>query len=190
MSGFEFFFSLYGLILGLALAELLAGLTNVIRAGRLRLIGLATALMAIEVAFEIVLFWLAAWHNLQDVKPQLRTLALPILSGAGYYIAASLVFPRDPADRAHLDDYFMAHKRQIATCLLIVWLPNIFAELPLVLGQFEKYGWGYLLGYYVPFNGAILLGYLVLIFTKSRRWAIAALILQVAWFSWIAVTGY
>ena len=39
MSGFEFFFSFYGLILGLAMAELLSAFANIARVGRLRSIG-------------------------------------------------------------------------------------------------------------------------------------------------------
>lgn len=36
MSGFEFFFSFYGLLLGFAMAELLGGFADVVRAGRVR----------------------------------------------------------------------------------------------------------------------------------------------------------
>jgi hypothetical protein len=191
MSGFEFFFSFYGLILGLAMAELLSGFATVARIGRLRDLGWGTTLLGLEVAYEILIFWLAAWHQYRDVEPSIRTLALPFVSGAIYFIAAGIVFPREPKQIDDLDGYFMAHKRKVATCLLIIFTAGVINEVRYAVAAAEQGRWAYLFGYYVPFNLSMFAGYLVLIFSPSRRWSIAALCGMLGWFVYVTVVrGY
>lgn len=191
MSGFEFFFSFYGLILGLAMAELLGGFATVARLGRLRDMGLGPALLGIEVAYEILIFWLAAWHNYQAVKPSIATLAVPFLSGSAYYIAAGIVFPRDGAQIADMRGYFLAHKRKVAITLLLIWSLGMINEAPLLMPAIERQMWAYLFGYYLPFNLSILAGYGVLIFSRSYRWSCAALLMMIGWFLFVTLfRGY
>jgi hypothetical protein len=191
MSGFEFFFSFYGLILGLAIAELLSGFANIARIGRLRAIGWGTLLLGIEVAYEILIFWLAAWHNYRDVVPSVRTLAVPFLSGAVYYIAAGIVFPRAEDQIADVDGYFMQHKSKVAICLLLIWAVGMIVEFPHTTAAFDAGRYAYLFGYYLPFNLSLLAGNLILIFSPSRRLSIAALLVMIGWFLYVTVVnGY
>ena len=187
MSGFEFFFSFYGLILGLAMAELLTGFANVARIGRFRDLGWGTTLLGIEVAFEILIFWLAAWHNYQKVTPSIGTLTIPFLSGSAYFVAAGIVFPRDDRQIGDLDAYFMARKGKVATLLLAIWALGIINEGPLIVSAVEAGRWSYLFGYYLPFNASIVAGYLVLILSQSYRWCCAALMAMIAWFLFVSV---
>ena len=68
MSAFEFIFSLFGLMLGLALAEGLGSLSNAIKARHKVRIGWATALLGILVSCDIVTFWMYGW-TLRDKIP-------------------------------------------------------------------------------------------------------------------------
>ncbi|NWO96362.1 hypothetical protein GY976_24845, partial [Escherichia coli] len=76
MSGFEFSFSLFGLLLGLALAEGLGGLSRALKARHKVRIGWATALLGIFVSCDVVTFWMYGW-TLRD----LLKLSWPMLFG-------------------------------------------------------------------------------------------------------------
>ena len=105
MSGFEFAFTLFGLLLGLALTEGLSGLARAIKARHRVRIGWATTLLGLFVACEVVSFWMYGW-SLQD----LLKISWPLMFGGFivtgvYYVCASLVFP-DEVDAdydAHFD---------------------------------------------------------------------------------------
>ena len=119
MSGFEFIFSLFGLVLGLALAEGLSGLSRAIKASHKVRIGYATALLALFVSCDVVTFWMYGWA-LRDVLP----LAWPVLFGGFvvtgiYYVAASLIFPDDPEEWGDLDTHFDKHGRKVIAGVLL-----------------------------------------------------------------------
>ncbi len=119
MSGFEFIFTLFGLLLGLALAEGLGGLSRALKASHKVRIGLATALLGIFVSCDVVTFWMYGWA-LRDQLP----LTWPVLFGgfvvtAIYYIAASLVFPDNIEEWSDLDSHFDKHHRKVLAAVLI-----------------------------------------------------------------------
>ncbi|HVI05418.1 MAG TPA: hypothetical protein VM711_04910 [Sphingomicrobium sp.] len=68
MSVFQCVFSLYSLLLGLALAHLLSGLAKVVEArGKVRL-GWPTALLALVMMSSLTIFWEIAW-SARDAVP-------------------------------------------------------------------------------------------------------------------------
>jgi hypothetical protein len=118
VSGFEFIFTLFGLLLGLALAEGLGGLSRALKASHRVRIGWPTALLGIYVSCDVVTFWMYGWA-LRELLP----LNWPVLFGgfivtAIYYVAASLVFPDDPAEWSDLDQYFDRHRRKVLAAVL------------------------------------------------------------------------
>ncbi|ALJ13266.1 hypothetical protein [Sphingopyxis macrogoltabida] len=119
MSGFEFIFSLFGLILGLALAEGLGGLARALKASHHVRIGWPTALLGLFVSCDVVTFWMYGW-----AMRELLPLSWPVLFGgflvtALYFIAASLVFPDDPAAWADLDAHFDRQRRKVLGGILL-----------------------------------------------------------------------
>lgn len=119
MNGFEFIFSLFGLLLGLALAEGLGGLSRAIKASHRVKIGPATALLGLFVSCDVVTFWMYGW-SLRELLP----FTWPVLFGgfvitALYYIAASLIFPDDPGEWGDLDRYFDLHASKVLAGVLI-----------------------------------------------------------------------
>ena len=112
-------FGLFGLLLGLALAEGLGGLSRCIKARAKVRIGWPTALLGIFVSCDVVTFWMYAW-SLRDALP----LSWPVLFGgfvvtAIYYVATSLIFPDHPEDWGELDGHFDAHRRVVLSGILI-----------------------------------------------------------------------
>ncbi len=113
MSGFEFIFSLFGLILGLALAEGLGGLSRALKASHKVRIGWPTALLGLFVSCDVVTFWMYGW-GMRELLP----LSWPVLFGgfvvtAIYFVAASLVFPDDPEAWDDLNAHFDRHRRTV-----------------------------------------------------------------------------
>lgn len=113
MSSFEFVFTLFGLLLGLALAEVLGGLGSAIQSRKKVHIGWLTPLLGVIVAFDLTSFWTAAW----DVSDSIPTHYLSLMSGllitGLYYLVARLVFPNDLAEWPDYDSYYFAHKRWV-----------------------------------------------------------------------------
>lgn len=136
MSAFEFFFGFYGLILGLAVAEVVGGLAKALRArGGMRL-GLCTPLLALFVLLDLIQFWSDTWTRHQDIQINAAVLTVALAVAAIYYFAASLVFPDRFEDWETVDDYFDRHKRLVIGASLVANLLGLFV-LPLVAGQPE-----------------------------------------------------
>ncbi len=119
MSGFEFIFSLFGLLLGLALAEGLGGLSRAIKASDKVRIGYPTALLGIFVSCDVVTFWMYGW-TLRDLLP----LRWGVLFGGFvvtgiYYVSASLIFPDDPEEWRDLDTHFDRNGRKVLIGVLL-----------------------------------------------------------------------
>lgn len=115
MSPFEFAFSLFGLLLGFSLVEVLGGLARTLEA-RLRLgaafrVGWLTPLLALFVMLDLVTFWLAAWTVRGGLQVTGATLTAGLLFASAYYLAAHLVFPRPEIVGPDLDAHGMRVKR-------------------------------------------------------------------------------
>jgi hypothetical protein len=122
MSDFEFIFALFGLLLGLSLAEILAGLARAIEA-RLRpasavRIGWLTPLLGAFVLFDLLSFWQAAWVTRGVIVVSGKTLMAATIFAGAYYLAASLVFPRSAPDHADFDGHFFRVRRIVIGVLL------------------------------------------------------------------------
>ena len=124
MSNFEFVFSLFALLLGFSLVEVLAGLGRTVKHGaRIRLrgategdrvrIGWLTPLLGLIVMLDLTSFWVLAWHARDIVPPTFEALMFGLLVTGIYYLAAMLVFPDRPEEWPDLDDYYMTHRRPV-----------------------------------------------------------------------------
>ena len=113
MSEFEFAFSLFGLLLGLALAEGLGGLARALKASHKVRIGWLTSLLGIFVSCDVVTFWVWGWGMRTLIPFTWPTLFAGFLVTAVYYVAASLIFPDDPDEWQDLDGHFWKHRRKV-----------------------------------------------------------------------------
>jgi hypothetical protein len=132
MSGFEFIFSLFGLILGLALAEGLGGLARALKASHKVRIGWPTALLGLFVSCDVVTFWMYGW-SLRDLLPlNWAVLFGGFLVTAVYFVAASLVFPDDAEAWNDLDGHFDKHYRKVLGGIFLCNVALIAATIALI----------------------------------------------------------
>ncbi len=122
MDRFSFFFAFYGLILGLAVTELLGGFAGMVRAHAIRKLEPQTALLALLTFVIICVSWIDAWSTMKTVTLDLAGLWAPILIGTAYYLAAAVIFPRDPAKYEELATYYSERKRFVLSLLIIAEL--------------------------------------------------------------------
>jgi len=124
MSVFEYVFSLYSLLLGLALAHLLSGLAKVVEArGKVRL-GWPTALLALVMMSSLTIFWEIAWRARDAVPDNSAALFASLIICSLLYFATVLVLPSDAIRRGGLDEHFFSEKGKVLGCLL---LANVLA---------------------------------------------------------------
>ena len=130
MSAFEFFFSFYGLLLGLSVAELVGGFSRVLHERHRVRFGWLTPLLALFVALDLATFWNQAWRFFRGAPFNPALLLIGLVIAATFYVAASVTFPRVTAEgvetRIDLDDHFWAHRRVVFGCVLaanaMVWV--------------------------------------------------------------------
>jgi len=164
---FEFFFTFYGLILGLAAAEVLSSIAAFARARPLREMEAQTGLLALLTFILIWATWIDAWQLRDTFRIEIGSMVLPIVIASSYYLAASTAFPRETADFSDLEGYYSRRKRfAISTvlvaeiCVSVTFLP-IFAR---ALNTQPDLFWFYLL----PYNIAIKGGLVALLLVSSR----------------------
>lgn len=130
MTQFEFFMSFYSLLLGLAVAELMSGFGNLIRAHRQPDWGILTPLAGIDLFISIIASFADAWEKLQRVTIGFSGIAVPSLIGVSYFVAAVMVTPRQVESWPSLDVYYRARGRlSIAALITVELLTIIFLEI-------------------------------------------------------------
>lgn len=147
MSAFEFVFSLFGLLLGLSLAEVLGGFARAVkRHGRHR-IGLLTPMLSIFLLYDIATFWITAWRLRDGIPIVMPTLVAGLIVTGLYYFAAVLVWPEDDAGSRgggaspwdDLDKWMLDHKKQVLLSVLACNALAVAAVSSVVPGTFR---WG------------------------------------------------
>lgn len=113
MNPFELFFSLFGLILGLAIATVIGGLGDVLRERTRIRVGLLTPMLAVFVLIDLSSVWVNSWSGLADIRVAYGPFVAASVVAGIYYFAASMVFPKVPTDWDSLDDYYMTHYRWV-----------------------------------------------------------------------------
>ncbi len=175
MDRFGFFFGFYGLILGLAVTELLSGLGALARTGELRRLGAQTALLSLFLLLVICATWIDAWESLRNVSLDFEGLWAPILIAVLYYLAATVTFPKDPAAWTQLDDYFAQRKRFVVSLMLAAEFLVNYTYRGVLIARYHNDPAGFWT-WSAPYNVAIKLAFLVLIFVKGRPANILALV--------------
>lgn len=181
MDRFSFFFAFYGLILGFAATELLSGFAGFVRARALRRIEAQTALIGIFTFLAICATWIDAWDTLQAVSLDFAGLWAPILIATCYYLAATVVFPREATEFDRLALYFAERKRFVVSMLLAADLlvsltfAHTFAQ---TLHEKPAAFWLYTVPYNVLIKGSMV----ALLVVRGRRANLALLIFLILLF--------
>jgi hypothetical protein len=186
LSPFEFFFSFYGLLLGLSVAVLATGAARAFKHRRTRPVGWLTPLLAVFVALDIATFWEAAWVNYRALPVSYGLLVGGLVVAVVYFIAAALVFPDDSDRPAPLDDHFWANRRATLCLLILANLLGVGAQMAVNLTRENGLGlaiaYAQNMGIYIVLIGAAA-------WTK-RRWLFAIAIgLHTLLYLYIAVVS-
>ncbi|HWQ85666.1 hypothetical protein [Brevundimonas sp.] len=137
MSAFEFFFSFYGLVLGLSVAVIATGLATAIQHRKKIRIGWLTPLLALFVGLDIASFWDSAWVNFRHLPFSYGMLIAGLAIALVYFIAASLVFPHDLDDGQSLDDHFWANKKVV---LMLTIMANLIGVAVVAIANMGRDG--------------------------------------------------
>lgn len=133
MTGSDLLFQLFALLLGFAVAELLAGLARTwrIRVGATRTgeadirIGWLVPLLALLVLSDQTHFWLAAFELRTHVTFDYATLLGVLTIIGGYYIVSTFVFPDDPEHWPDFDEYYLKTNRTVVGGMLAINLATL-----------------------------------------------------------------
>ena len=121
MSPFELVFALFGLLLGLAIAEVLGGFARAVklrRSTRPVRVGWLTPLLGLFVILDLTSFWVVAYGARDQLSANYLTLIAVSAIVGTYYLAASLIFPDDPEEWPDFDDHYDRQNRAVIFGLL------------------------------------------------------------------------
>lgn len=184
MTPFEFFMGFYGLLLGIGLAELLLSFGRLIRARTRPTIGLLTPTLGLLVFLQIIASLIDAWLRLQHLRIDLIDMAIPILIGIAYFLAAVTVVPDDHNEWQSLDDYFFAKRIWTLGPVLAVFLLTLGLEIPSTMHMVEEANW-FGFARYLAINIVVLVAIAAALLAKAPRVVLAAMLIHVAMLSYI-----
>jgi hypothetical protein len=167
MSAAEFVFSLFGLLLGFSLVEVLSGLVKTLKLrGQVR-IGWLTPLLGLFVTVDLTSFWNVAWQVRDRMPVNFAILLLGLAIGGIYYFSASMVFPDKPEEWPDFDAWTAKHKRQVMSGVLAA---NVIATAAVLGPQITRLG----VGTYVI--NVLLLGMMTVAALAKPKWLIGAML--------------
>lgn len=182
MSAFEFTFSLFGLLLGFSLVEVLSGLVRTMKLrGKVR-IGWLTPLLGLFVLVDLTSFWSIAWQSREMIPATFAMMLLGLLVCGLYYFSASMVFPDKPEEWPDFDDWAARHKRQVMGGILVC---NLIATAAVLLPRPEVWRAA------VFSNNGLLLGMMAVAAFAKPRWLTGAMLAGMLgfyfWFAWTTI---
>jgi len=175
MSNFEFVFSLFGLLLGFSLVEVLGKLAASVKARPRIRTGWLTPLLALFVLLDVTGFWSIAWDARDAIPASYGVLTIGLAITGLYYFAASLIFPSNLDADLDLDHWYFDHKSTVFAILLACQL----------LAHGSKFALVGVAGYQWPLSAWILFAAFVAalvaaIFARGFRWNITLLVVLIA----------
>ena len=182
MDTFSFVFSLFGLLMGLALAEVIGGFGTILEIRHRVRVGWLSPLLALLIAFDLTSFWMVAWQIREAIPVNFISLMVGLFIFGIYYLIAQLAFPDDIELWPDLDDYYWRHKRLLLGGMYTCNLVALAGQQIIGLNPFGDANTMYALAAFTfGMAGAILL--------PGKRVNIAFLIYQLVLYPLFAVIG-
>ncbi|CAN5468638.1 hypothetical protein BH10PSE14_BH10PSE14_27290 [soil metagenome] len=183
MNGFDLVFAMFGLVLGLAVTEVLAGFARIIKMRRKAHVGWLTPLLGTFVLIDMTTFWNTIYAYRDYLHADLATLLVVLAFVGSYYLISTLVFPDDPEQWPDFDVYYDLHNRQVLGGMLALTVA-LFAVAVITSamglpGKADTVAGDY--GWITAVAGLLHIPLLVLLLiVKSRRLNIALLGVEIA----------
>lgn len=171
MDAFSFVFSLYGLLMGLALAAAIGGFGRALKLRHRIRVGWLSPLIALLITFDITSLWLIAWQNRSAIPISFISLGAGLVIFGIYYLVAQLVFPDDIERWPDLDIYYFKHRRLLMGGM---YLCNLLAMSGLQLVGVAQLVNANQWVVFIAFSAGVA----AVMFLPGRRLNIAALIYQ------------
>jgi hypothetical protein len=169
MSNFEFVFSLFSLMLGLSLANVLGGLGDALQERRRVNVGVLTPLLGLLITIDIASCWTVAWSLRDRIQPTFFSLLCGLAVTGTYYFISRMVVPRNTTEWPDLDDYYWGHKRWILGGQIFCDASAYAAQMALhenpLAGILDK-----------VFAGFLFVGLFAALLAKGKRLNIAMLV--------------
>lgn len=148
MSAFEFYFSFFGLLLGLSVAQISNGIGHAIVVRRESRFGWLTPALAGFLLLDIASFWTVAWYSRETIQVSQLSVYSGLFVALCYYLSAVLLFPVRESAWENLDDHY--------------WLNKKWVVAGAGVANAAAFGWAYGNG---AFQAWTLNSYLFMIFT-------------------------
>jgi len=175
MSAFEFVFSLFGLLLGFSLVEVLGKLATSVKARpRIRL-GWLTPLLSLFVLLDVTGFWSIVWDARDAIPASYGVLVVGLAITGLYYFAASLIFPTDLEAGLDLDRWYFDHKSTVLSIVLACQLLAHGSRYALMGAA--AYHW-HLVAWLVM--GLFIAALAAAVFARGLRWNLTLLLVLIA----------
>jgi hypothetical protein len=138
MTGFEYLFGFFSLLMGIAAASVASGFAQMWRDRSVIRPGVCAPLFAAVVLLGVMNAWITFWGDREVVGVSAPWLISAALTSLPYVFASQAMFPSSSS--VALEDHYMAHRR---TLLAAIILPPIVGQATkLVLGAPPPSGFG------------------------------------------------
>ena len=168
MSEFEFFFTLFGLLLGLTLAEIARKFTDAIAARDTVKLGVLTPMLAVFVLLDLASYWMWTWSVRDLIHIDWPTMFAGLVVALAYFFAAASVFPRREGLWPALDAYYFKQKRLVIAGVALANIPGLWLQLTILRPAPDDM-------WFFVWQGMYWTPLLLLLFVQSRRANIALL---------------
>ena len=135
MTGFEFLFSFYGLLLGLAVANVATSFADMWRDRNATPVGVAPPLLGLFILLAAAEQWASFWGARDALTMEPWEMLTSMGMALPYIFVSQGMFPREQRGWASLEAYYLAHSRVLMAVLTIPPLVSLGYNL-----AFNPYG--------------------------------------------------
>jgi hypothetical protein len=189
MSPFELVFAMFGLVLGLAVTEVLGGFSRAFklkRSAKPVRIGWLTPLLGLFVILDLTSFWGVAYEARDQLRANYPILVAVLAIVGTYYLAATQIFPDDPEEWPDFDAYYDRHNRIVIGGMLAANLGSVAGQIaleavspaPAAAAAAEASSDIAAVLLLIAWLAIVAL-LIVLMIVKSRRWNVALLVILI-----------
>jgi hypothetical protein len=131
---FNFLFTFYGLLLGLALVNVTMGLADLWRGREDIRLGICGAMLALSILSFAVSQWYLAWGNRQALTVGPWQLLVCLGVTLPFVFVSQAMFPKQTDRWASLDDYYLEHRKVLLIALSVSPAVSVVSNVLLFRG--------------------------------------------------------